>query len=107
MTRGPVTDEYICAIREIQLRDGMHEIHLREWSRCRCNWQNVLETREPGWSGTWCAECGLREEIIRLRALVLEWAEAHDELEDTGYWTDRYYSAGESLSNAVGKDFKQ
>ena len=45
------------------------------------------------------------DEIERLRSLITEWAEAHNELEDSGYWTDRYSAAGENLANAVGKDF--
>jgi hypothetical protein len=108
MNRRPVTDDDLTQMRETATNDLLHEIHLRDDSySCTCNWSHVIRTREPGWSGTWCFECSLREEIIRLRALITEWADAHDELEDTGYWTDRYCSAGENLANVVGRDFKQ
>jgi hypothetical protein len=105
MNRRPVTDDDLSQMRETATNDLLHEIHLRDDSySCTCNWSHVIRTREPGWSGTWCFECSLREEIIRLRALITEWADASDDLD--GHPSDYHQNVAEAedaLRKAVGR----
>ena len=95
------TDEDLANIRDVALRDGMHEIHLRNPNHwCTCGWATLIETRDlgAGWSGTWCNGCSLREEIKRLRSLITAWA---DDLDSEGYaeWSVRELE----LRRAVGR----
>ena len=53
-----------------------------------------------------CRPCACQraaDEIEQLRTFITEWVDAEAELEDSGYWTDRYADARDALCEAVGR----